>query len=164
MIVFGAALQRAVMRGGEVEAVLLMRGEVGVFQPAQAGEDEGQAVFARVGGIEQAACGDLLDGIQERVAAAQQVEVGLGGVDPWGEKLGDDLGLEVGEVIESVALAGLGEVDQPGHPARTDECIFEVEVAVDGGEAALDGFLEPEVQLGKRVGQPAQVQTTDQAQ
>jgi len=52
---------------------------------------------------------------------------------PLGNNLGDDLRFQVGEVEERVAFAGAGKIDQPDKPARPDQHIFQVQVAVDDG-------------------------------
>jgi len=53
--------------GGEVETVALVGGEVSVFERAEAGQVEGEPVFARLGGVEEAAGGDGVEGGKKRL-------------------------------------------------------------------------------------------------
>jgi len=60
--VFDSSQRLGHVRRGEVEDVLLERLKVDVFERAEAGHVERQMVLARLGGVEEAARGDGVEG------------------------------------------------------------------------------------------------------
>ena len=79
-----------------------------------------------------------------------------------GEDVSDEVGFEVGEVVERVTVARLGEVNEPDKAAGADEDVFEIQVAVDRGLRADNRFVEERGEAGQRVGQAQAVKARDQ--
>ena len=91
-----------------------------------------------------------------------QLEKGRRRTSARGQDVRGDLGGETGEVVERVTLARLGEVDQPDQPARADQRVFQVEVAVDGGPCPLQRGLQPAVEPRERVVKPEEIEAAGQ--
>ena len=65
MMIFLRGLESLSQMGGsQVEQVLLERLQVGVLERPKTGKQESQVELTRLGGVEQAARGNLLQGVQ----------------------------------------------------------------------------------------------------
>src|SRR5262245_15739614 len=72
-----------------------------------------------------------------------------------GQNMGDDLGFQVQQIVQHMILAGVGKIDQADvADLRFDQDIFQVEIAVDGGDVDAAGLVEQLRQGIQRVGQP----------
>ena len=128
--------------GSDVEGVSLTGVEISEFERTEAGEAEGQLKFSRLVGVEETAARDGVECPQKRMRLIQNSDDFVRRFQRWRDNMGEEFGTEVGEVVEGVAVAGLGKVDEPEKTTGADKNVFHIEVAMQGGLCAYDSFVE----------------------